>query len=416
MKRFVLLSGLISLVVFGVWMLPDAQAQDVASDLLGRINQLRAEQGLPAYRLNNTLNAAAQNQASWMANTGQVSHTQTDGSSVRDRATAAGYGSSWVSENIYMGPLATVDSAWRFWLNSPIHYRGLTSANYQDIGIATAIGSGGQSFVLVFGNPGGRVASVPRGNNSNAAESSGPPPPPPYFKGVDEQGYLLHEIQPGDTMGDIALIYGYTWDDIPQILESNDLAPDDQRNLAVGEILRVPPQAGTYTPTPSDSSDSESTAQATDPASLDASSEAISEATSQNESVAGANQVDTEGILPTPTTGSDSPAMPATATPQNGLVQPETYTQPTGTPAPTLRPTRLPVTQAAMRVATLPSAANPTTDPAAQTVSSQPNTADSAAMQASPTPAQTPPLWLILAVGIQVLVLAVASVEYVRRH
>jgi hypothetical protein len=401
MKRFLFSFGLIGLVVFGVWTLPDAQAQGVVNDLLGRINQLRAEQGLPAYRLNNTLRAAAQNQATWMATSGQVSHTQSNGSSVRDRATAAGYGSSWVSENIYMGTLATVDSAWQFWLNSPIHYRGLISPNYQDIGIASASGAGGKSFVLVFGNPGSSSASVPRGNtrsNNAASESSGPPPPPPYFKGVDEQGYILHEIQPGDTLGDIALIYGYTWDDIPQILDSNDLSPDDQRNLAVGEILRVPPQAGTYTPTPSNSADAETTPQTTEPAAPETAAETAT--------------VNTDEILPTPTPGSDSPAMPATATPQNGLVQPETYTRPARTPSPAVTPTRLPVTQAAMRVATLPSAADATdsTDSSAQTAASPPTTIE------RPNRTQTPPLWLILAVGIQVLVLAVASVEYVRRH
>ena len=146
MKRFIAFSGLISLlIVLAGGHSSSVQAQDVVGDLLGRINQLRAEQGLSSYRLNNALNAAAQNQASWMASSGQVSHTQSDGSSVRDRARAAGYGSSWVSENIYMGTLATTDSAWQFWLNSPIHYRGLTSPNYQDIGIGVRLRqSGGQ--------------------------------------------------------------------------------------------------------------------------------------------------------------------------------------------------------------------------------------------------------------------------------
>jgi len=99
-------------------------AQDAASDLLGRINGLRASLGLPAYTFNGTLAAAALNQAQYMANTGQISHTQSDGSTPSSRAAAAGYGGRWVSENIYAGSSARVADAWNFWLNSPIHYRG----------------------------------------------------------------------------------------------------------------------------------------------------------------------------------------------------------------------------------------------------------------------------------------------------
>lgn len=73
-----------------------------AQDLLGQINALRAERGLAPYTLDSALSAAAQNQANWMAQTGQVSHTQADGSTPRSRAAAAGYPSNWVSENIYL--------------------------------------------------------------------------------------------------------------------------------------------------------------------------------------------------------------------------------------------------------------------------------------------------------------------------
>ncbi len=60
------------------------QAQDGAGDLLGRINGLRASLGLPAYRLNGALGAAAQSQAQWMADTGSISHVRSDGSGLGD--------------------------------------------------------------------------------------------------------------------------------------------------------------------------------------------------------------------------------------------------------------------------------------------------------------------------------------------
>ncbi|PJF21793.1 MAG: hypothetical protein CUN56_09255 [Phototrophicales bacterium] len=242
---------LIFLVFIFVVILP-VEGQDVANELLGRINGLRASLGLHPYTLNGALTAAAQNQANWMVETGQISHTQANGSTPRTRAQAAGYASSWVSENIYMGNYATVDAAWQFWLNSPIHYQGITSDHYYDIGIASATGNGRTAFVLVFGNPSTsvRVAppiTVPQSDpynylgNGSTADVNAVPPPPSFIVGVDENGNIMHEVQPGDTLGDILLIYGYTWDDIQRIRDLNGFTEEEGRNLAIGQIVLIPP-------------------------------------------------------------------------------------------------------------------------------------------------------------------------------
>src|SRR5690606_41897341 len=97
-----------------------AQAQET-SDIVARTNNLRASRGLPAYTVNAALAVAAQQQAQWMVDNQAVSHTHPDGSGPRTRALAAGYPSTQISENIYGGTGATVDSAWTFWLNSSIH-------------------------------------------------------------------------------------------------------------------------------------------------------------------------------------------------------------------------------------------------------------------------------------------------------
>jgi hypothetical protein len=228
-----------------------ARAQDPVGDLLGRINGLRGSLGLHHYSLNSALNAAAQNHAAWMANTGQVSHTQPDGSTPSTRAVRAGYSSSWVSENIYMGSSATVATAWQFWVNSAIHYRGLTSANNRDIGIAAVSGPAGTAYVLVFGNPGGAAAAPPirtGGSGASAARSG----PPPYVVGVDNFGNIMHEIQPEHTLGHIAFLYGYDWDDLQRIRDLNELTEEEGRMLPIGGILLIPPWDGTYTPTPDD--------------------------------------------------------------------------------------------------------------------------------------------------------------------
>jgi hypothetical protein len=216
------------------------------SDLLGRVNALRASVGRAPYTLNSALSAAAQDQAQWMASTGSVSHTRPDGSGPRTRAAAYGYPSAQVSENIYGGTNASADSAWNFWVNSGVHYAGMVNPNYNEIGIGSASGSWGSTFVLVFGNSGGpSLAAVSASSGGAAGGAAGPPS---YVVGSDEYGNIMHEVQPGDTLGDIALIYGYTWGDLPAMMALNEII--DVRDLEVGSVFLVPPKAGTYTPVP----------------------------------------------------------------------------------------------------------------------------------------------------------------------
>lgn len=228
-------------------------AQDESTDLLTRINNLRASLGLSAYALNGALGAAASDQAQWMLSTGNVSHSRPDGSNPRSRAAAFGYSSDWVSENIYMGTNATVDAAWNFWINSAVHYAGLTSRNYSEIGIGIAHGENGAAYVLVFGNPGGSwdppassaSGSAGAGGGAAQVQRSGPPP---YVLGQDVHGNIMHSIQPGDTPGGIALLYGYTWEAVPTLMALN--GQTDNRSLEIGAVFLVPPRDGTWTPTP----------------------------------------------------------------------------------------------------------------------------------------------------------------------
>lgn len=216
------------------------RAQGSVSYLLSQTNRLRHEKGLPAYVIHSALTAAAHQQASWMAATGRISHTQDDGAGPRERARQAGYPTSWVSENIYMGGDPSPQSAWNFWLTSSIHYAGLVSPYYDSIGIGQSSGGGRHAFVMVFGNSSGRRPQADS-NQPNRANQ-----PPSYVLGIDAAGNIMHQIQPGHTLGDIALIYGYSWDDIPYMMEINNMTSD---LLEIGSVFLVPPQDGTFTPT-----------------------------------------------------------------------------------------------------------------------------------------------------------------------
>ncbi len=350
------------LCVLALWVAavsaPSGYAQDAASELLTRVNNLRASLGLPAYRWNNALAAAAANQARWMVDNNQVSHTQPDGSTPRSRARAAGYPSQLVSENIYMGGMASVDAAWNFWVNSGVHYAGLTNARYDEVGIATAAGAGGRAYVMVFGTSSGNW-EAPAVQRPNSSRPNAAPPPLPIV-GVDNVGNIMYEIQPGDDLGTIALLFGYSWGDIPAIMDLNSLTQDDIRRLRIGSVLLVPPKSGTYTPTPEPTRD--------------------------------------------PSIPTETPTPTLTLTPTA-----------TATPAPTLTPTDLPPAVFVMPTAT------PTRELIVRTL--EPVVAMLATpslQEAAPNAAESAPnglpLWLMAAIVVQVGIIVGAAVQYFRRH
>ena len=352
MVRRLLIIGLLLSVAF------QAQAQGEAGDLLGRINGLRASLGLPAYRLNGALGAAAQSQAQWMADTASISHVRPNGSSPRTRAVNSGYGTTDVSENIYGGTNASVNAAWTFWVNSGIHYRGLTNARYQEVGIGIAGSSWGRTYVLVFGNPGGSPWVPP---SANGGGSSAAAAPPSYVLGIDERGFILHEVQPEETLGDIALLYGYTWDDIPYMKDVNELV--DHRLLQPGQVFLVPPHDGTYTPTPG-------------------------------------------GAAP------EATAVPDTENDTTDELQATETTAPTMTSSPSPAPTQIAIaTAAAMPEMIALAVPSPTVTP--QTVAQalvSPVPAGSAITRSS-----APSPWLVAALVLQAGLLVVAVFEFVRR-
>ncbi len=223
-----------------------AESQSAEQQLLLRISNLRGNLGLSPYVWNGSLAQAAANHAGWLAQTGIGSHRQSDGSLAADRARRYGYAGERVHENYYLGADESVISAWRFWLGSSVHYSNLTNARLSEIGIGRASAGGRTAYVLVFGQDSGRGA--PQAGNSSAAGSGGGGQPA-YVLGLDEAGNIRHEVQPGHTVGDIALIYGYTWDDIPAMLELNGMTAADIRLLQPGSEFLVPPQDGTFTPT-----------------------------------------------------------------------------------------------------------------------------------------------------------------------
>src|SRR5262249_29157576 len=92
-------------------------------------------------------------------------HIESDGSTPASRILAAGYPGKLVGENVVGGSLATVEWGWQWWINSPIHYRKLTSEFWTDIGLGAVSGPYGRFFTLDFGSSadGSISSSIPAG-------------------------------------------------------------------------------------------------------------------------------------------------------------------------------------------------------------------------------------------------------------
>jgi hypothetical protein len=348
-----------------------ALAQDGAGDLLGRINALRASLGRAGCSVHPALTAAAQSQAQWIVETGRVSHTRPDGSGVRTRAANAGYPSQQVTENIYGGSNATVSDAWAFWVNSGVHYNSMVSPDYNEIGIGIARSAWGTAFVVVFGSQSGGwsappAAAAPSGGSGRSAPANNAPPS--FVLGLDARGNIRHRVQPGDTLGDIALIYGYGWSDIPALMALNNMT--DVRDLVVGSEFLVPPKNGTFTPTVDPNTPTPSHTPSPIPPS-------ITPFIAQRE----------------PTSAAPTPMPTSDPTFEVVVFAPATIFVPTAQP--TATPSNLP-SPAVTQIAALP-------------------TANSGA----PLPANTGggglPMWIVIALGVQAILIAGAGIEFARR-
>lgn len=119
----------------------DPNASDVPPDgkgwqqvLLGKVNALRAEKGVPPLTMCASLTTAAQQYSRQSALGNHTGHDGPDGSHPYSRAIDAGYRSFSVGENLGYG-YPTLDRVLQGWVESPGHYRNLMDTDYTHIGL-----------------------------------------------------------------------------------------------------------------------------------------------------------------------------------------------------------------------------------------------------------------------------------------
>lgn len=113
---------------------------EMQQQLFDRLNAIRIEYGLPPFRYNSALEAAAQRHTNDMQQNSRRSHRGTDGSMYYDRVLDAGYtpAERWGATNETIGWGNGLERQINWWMNSPVHRSIILSSAYVEIGVGYA--------------------------------------------------------------------------------------------------------------------------------------------------------------------------------------------------------------------------------------------------------------------------------------
>jgi uncharacterized protein YkwD len=119
--------------------------------MLDRHDNTRAGAGAGALTANALLCQIAQDQANYLADTGQLTHEDASGGHAWDRANAVGYSYSQIAENVAYDQ--TADAVYTQWLNSSGHYDNIVNPIYTEVGVGVATRDIYQYWCVVFATP-----------------------------------------------------------------------------------------------------------------------------------------------------------------------------------------------------------------------------------------------------------------------
>lgn len=125
------------------------QVRDEVADLMVRINEYRAGQGLSALTTSAVFTDVAESRAAGMYATGRISRDTPVGGSVLDDLTAAGVRPTLAGENLALA--SSSRAAFDGMLDSPTALAQLNEPGYDRAGVAVVEGPTGRLVVVVFG-------------------------------------------------------------------------------------------------------------------------------------------------------------------------------------------------------------------------------------------------------------------------
>lgn len=124
----------------------------IAQEILRLVNVERQRVNAPPLVLNDKLTTAAQRHAQDMATSRRMSHTGSDGSTMRSRIDATQYNWSTIGENVAMGQ-PTAAAVMAAWMNSPGHRQNILNPAFTELGVGYATGANRPYWAQVFARP-----------------------------------------------------------------------------------------------------------------------------------------------------------------------------------------------------------------------------------------------------------------------
>jgi uncharacterized protein YkwD/LysM repeat protein len=228
-------------------------------DLVNAVNALRSANGLAPYSISPILMYTAQAQADFLAATGSMSHTGPGGSGLADRLLAAGYplagelsAGGFRAENITGGKesmpaQAAVDQ----WSGDALHLNTMLSPNLTEIGAGVAVSNGRVYYVINCASPttsGLLEAPASAAESGAAVPAREGPITVAIVSTANSNGDVIHEVQFGQTLWQLAIAYNVKIDEIKSLnnLFDNSIYPGTRLLIKRGVVQ--PTAAHTETP------------------------------------------------------------------------------------------------------------------------------------------------------------------------
>jgi uncharacterized protein YkwD len=121
----------------------------VRREMLASVNAARRKAGLRPLTGSSLLDKAAQRHAEDMLARGYFAHKSPAGTTVRERAQAAGYDWRTIGENIAYGQ-TSVPEVMETWLNSPGHRKNILTDSFAELGVGVAMGRGADGKYQIY--------------------------------------------------------------------------------------------------------------------------------------------------------------------------------------------------------------------------------------------------------------------------
>ena len=218
-------------------------------DLINAVNALRTSYGLAPYRINAILMNTAQSQADFMAASEDVTHSGPGGIGLTARLLAAGYplagdlsAGGFRAENITSGNEdRTAESVVDGWSGDALHLDTMVSPNLSEIGAGVAIANGRVYFVIDCALP--TTDILPQGATAvPSSEVSVLTPTAPIsvitLSTPNSDGDVIHDVQPGQSLWQLAIAYDVKIDDIKRLnnLFDDNIYPGDKLLIKQGVL------------------------------------------------------------------------------------------------------------------------------------------------------------------------------------